>query len=118
MKKKIYIVSAYIATLPMFAFAATRDLNGLIELVIGYLNKALALLMGLAVVIFIWYIIKYFITPNDKRTEAAQYLLWSVIGFFVIFSMWGLVNILIGTFDLGSNNPASWGDIRNLFPSR
>jgi len=61
-------------------------------------------MMGIAVVMFVFYVIKYFMLPADNRTEAWQYVLWALVGFFVIFSMWGLVNILIGTFSL-DNNP-------------
>ena len=66
---------------------------------------------------FVWYVIQYFIQPNDKRAEGAQYVMWAVIGFFVILSMWGIVNILTNTFNLGNNNPSSWSSISNLFPT-
>lgn len=109
---------------PLVSWAATtQNLGSVIALIASYMNKILALLMGLAVVMFVWYVIKYFIlTGNDtKRAEAAQYVMWSLIGFFVILSMWGLVNILISTFNLGVNgtsnsNPASWGSLRSIFP--
>jgi hypothetical protein len=103
--------------LPLMAFASNKTLNDLVATAAGYLNEALALLMGLAVVMFVWYVIKYFIQPSEKaRSEGSQYVMWSVIGFFVIFSMWGIVNILISTFDLGSNSAGSWANMSNLFP--
>jgi hypothetical protein len=73
--------------------------------------------MGFAVVAFVFYVIKYFITANDKRSEAGQYIMYSMIGFFVILSMWGIVNILVNTFELDSNSPSSWSDIKQLFPT-
>jgi len=91
-------------------------LKSLIALVAGYFNDILALMMGLAVIMFVWYVIKYFIQPNDKRSEAGQYVMWSLIGFFVILSIWGLVNILINTFNLGTGSPTTWTSINNLFP--
>ena len=30
-------------------------------------------------------------------------MLWGLIGFFVMVSIWGLVNILTGTIQLGNN---------------
>ncbi len=85
--------------------------------VANYLNIALQLMMGLAVVFFVWYVIQYFIrsTESKGRGEAGQYILWSLIGFFVILSFWGLVNILTSTFALNTSAP-SWSSINALFP--
>ncbi|MFA6553943.1 MAG: hypothetical protein WCS89_00335 [Candidatus Paceibacterota bacterium] len=119
MKKIQYFVTGLAISLPFIASAQTQmKLSDLMAKLAGYLNQALALLMGFAVVVFVFYVIKYFIQPGDtKRVEAAQYLMWSLIGFFVILSLWGLVNILISTFDLGTSSPGSWASLRNLFPN-
>ncbi len=100
-------------------FAAGMTLRDLIYVLAGYLNDALGLLMGFAVLMFVWFIIKYFIIQSDdtKRAEAAKYLMWSLIGFFVILSLWGIINILVSSFYLGDNSPQSWTDIRSLFPN-
>ncbi len=118
MKRKIALVSVSAAVIPVFAFAATQTLSTLIALIIGYLNQALVLLIGLAVVTFAWYVFKYFIKPNENRDEAGKYVMYSLIGFFVMLSLWGLVNILQNTFGLGnaSNAPQSWTDLSHLFP--
>ena len=106
-------------SLPLIAFAqtatGTKDLNYVVGIVVKYLNVALELLMGIAVVMFVYYVIQYFMRPNDKRSEAWQYVLWALVGFFVIFSMWGLVNILKGTFNLDTN-PQSWTNYFDIFP--
>lgn len=90
----------------------------LIERVIGYLNQALFLLIALSIVVFVYYVFKYFIQPNEDRKQAGAYVMYSVIGFFVILSMWGLVNILQNTFGIGNSGYAhsSWSDISNIFP--
>ena len=106
-------------SLPLIAFAQTasgaKDLKYLVGVIVTYVNIALELMMGVAVVMFVFYVIKYFMLPADNRTEAWQYVLWALVGFFVIFSMWGLVNILIGTFSL-DNNPKSWSNYFDIFP--
>ena len=120
MIKKIFYTSVLtIGALPMVTFAAARTLNDLVYKIVGYLNQALVLLMGVAVVIFVWNIIKYFIRSDEDHKEAAPYVMWSVIGFFVILSFWGLVNILQNTFGLqnSNNKPYSWSEFSNLFPS-
>ena len=98
--------------------ATTNDLAGLIGVIMFYLQQFLLLLVGVAVVMFIYYIIKYFITPDAERKEAGTYLMYSILGFFIIFSFWGLVNILQNTFNLGnSTHPASWSSFFGLFPT-
>ena len=119
---KAYIQAGLIAlsaAAPFIAQAATqKKLSDIITLVAGYMNQALELLMGFAVLTFVFYVIRYFIMRSDdvKRSDAALYVMWSVVGFFVILSVWGLVNILISTFDLGSNSPGSLTNIQNIFP--
>ena len=97
-----------------------QTLATLIGQIIGYLNMILVLMMGLAIVMFVWYIIRYFIRPDADRKEAGSYLMYSIIGFFVILSFWGIVNILQGTFKLGNSSyqPASWSSFTHLFPSQ
>ena len=104
--------------LPFVAFASTNaTLKDIISLIAGYLNIILALMMGLAVVFFVFYVIQYFARPNDKRGEGATYVMWSLIGFFIIFSFWGVVNIFIQSFSLGSNTPGTWSDFTHIFPN-
>ncbi len=106
--------------IPSLAFAATtKTLRDIIAQLTDYLNDILFLLMGLAIVMFVWYIINYFIKPGAERKEAGEYVMYAVIGFFVILSFWGIVNILQNTFGLKNddNRPASWQSFNNLFPS-
>ena len=120
MNKFKYILTVAMAGLPFIALAeSNKTLKDLIGVLAVYMNDALALLMGFAVLAFVFYVIKYFIVQSDdtKRAEAAQYVMWSIIGFFAIFSLWGLVNILISTFDLGGGSPTSWTGLNRLFPN-
>lgn len=117
MKKARFIVPAVSLLLPGVAMATTNDLKGVISLIASYLNSALALIMGVAVVMFVFYVVRYFIQPSGvERAEAAKYLMWSLIGFFVILSFWGIVNILLQTFAFGQNNPSTWSNFFNIFP--
>ncbi len=120
-KKLITLLSLVSILAPAIAFAQTRsNLSSLVALVMGYLNQALFLIMGVAMVMFVFYVVKYFMKPGTDRAEAGSYILYSVIGFFVILSFWGIVNILQNTFGLGNANnaPQSWSNFQNLFPNR
>lgn len=119
-KKYLPTLAAFISMLsPMIAYAATnQDLKSIIATVADYLDLILKLLMGFAVLAFVWFVIRYFIMQADSenRAAAAQYVMWSLIGFFVILSLWGLVNILLTTFSLNDTNPSSLTNIQTLFP--
>ena len=94
-----------------------NSLCTVIKLIIGYLNQFLYLLMAFAIVVFIWYIIKYFIKPDSEKKEAGNYVMYSLIGFFVILSVWGIVRILMNTFGLSNvGNSPSVNEVQNLFP--
>ena len=121
MKKYASLMTRFIALAsPFMAYAASnKTLADVIGSIATYLDDILKLLMGFAVVVFVWYVIKYFIMQSDdtKRAAAASYVMWSLIGFFIILSLWGLVNILISTFNLGNNSPGSLTNIGNIFPN-
>lgn len=111
--KKITLLSSLltISLIPTITFAARKDLQYLVDLVMYYFTTAIYLILALAVLMFVWNVFKYFIKGGDDVTakkEAGLYVMWSVIGFFVILSFWGLVNIVIKTFDLDSEAPSSF----------
>jgi len=118
LKKIQYISIAAVALLPVSAFAQTKTLTTLAASIAGYMNQILALLVGFAVVAFVYFIIRYFIqSGKTDRAEAGKYVMWSMVGFFLVVSMWGVVNILISTFDLGTSSPSSWTSLKSLFPN-
>jgi hypothetical protein len=119
MKKIIKYSITLLSLSPLVVFGATKaTLSTLISKIVLYANNILLLLVGIAIVMFVFYVIKYFIKADSNRAEGGQYVMYSLIGFFVILSFWGLVNILQNTFDLGNdtNRPASWTSLLNLFP--
>lgn len=117
-KSLIYLSSSVMLMMPFITFASGKKLSDIITLFIGYLNQALFVLMGVAVIVFVYHIIKYFVLPNEDRKSAGNYVMYSVIGFFIVLSFWGLVNILQNTLDIrGDNQAPTWGSFSNLFPS-
>ena len=120
MKKYLQAAAIYTLTLAPFAASAATNqkLSDVISTIAGYLDSALKLVMGLAVLFFVWNVVRYFILKSDSanKAEAAQYVMWSLIGFFVILSLWGLVNILMSTFNLNNNTPGSLTNLPNIFP--
>lgn len=87
------------------AVSETRTLKDLASLFVNYLNIGIELIIALAVITFIWNVYLYFFTEKD-RAEAGKYVAYSVIGFFVILSMWGLVALLRNTINLPNQRPS------------
>lgn len=110
MKKYIYIISISILSLvsiPAFA-EAPKSFKALINdiFINGLMKPVVPLLIGLGVVVFIYgVLVLMFSEGGEKKEEGKQYMLWGIIGIFVMVSVWGLVNILIGTFGLDSAVP-------------
>lgn len=96
----------------------TTNLEDLLKVFAHYMDIGLQLLMGLAVLSFVWYIVKFFIRPSsDERKEAKQYVMWSILGFFIIISFWSFVRILGSSLGLNNNTATPWSEIsNNLFP--
>jgi len=74
--------------------------------VVGFINFVLVpLIMAIAFVAFLWGIFQYFIAGAanaEKRTEGQKFVMYSIIGFVLIFSIWGIVGLLMRSFGFGS----------------
>ncbi len=81
-----------------------KDLKWLIGLFISLLNRIMPLIFTLALVVFLWGALKFVRTESDEeRKTGREFMLWGIIGLFVMFSVWGLVNILVNTFSLDTS---------------
>ena len=83
---------------------------------IGILDLAVQVLIAAAVVLFLYGVVKYIASGEDetKRKEAKNYIIYGIVGLFVMVSVWGLVGILTGTF--GTNLDVTDIEIPNLIP--
>ncbi len=92
---------------PLTTFASTtNNLNDLVTLAVRYFNQAIYVIIAIAVVVFVWNIYNYFFKADvENKKDAGLYVMYSVIGFFIIISFWGLVNILSNTFNLNTAVP-------------
>ena len=106
MKKFAIAASAFL--LPVAAFAqGQRDVSSdnianLIAQVNAIINTIIPFLVGIAVLIIIWGVFNYISGAGDeeKRAQAKQYIVWGVVGVFIMLSVWGLVNVLVNSFAL------------------
>ncbi len=128
MKKKIAIAAATLVnlTLPLAAFAQFGTTTGVpaadcaggggvgithvICVVYGIIKIIIPVLILGAVAYFIWGIVQ-FIGSHDaeEKSQARNTMVHGIIGFAVILGLWGLVRILLNTFDLSGSNAAGPG---------
>lgn len=103
--KKLFIVGVLLAT-PMVA-GAISTVEGFVGRIIDVINNALVpLILALAFIVFIWGVFRYFISDTDEVKEKGRDLIvYGLVGFFVIISIWGIVNLLVNTFRLDNRAP-------------
>ena len=90
-----------------FAAGAVESINDLFNLTEEILGKLAPTLIAVAVIILLIGIINYIRAGDDeeKRTKGKNEMLYGIIGLFVMVSIWGLVAILSGTFNLSTDIP-------------
>ncbi|MSR78909.1 MAG: hypothetical protein EXS59_02065 [Candidatus Taylorbacteria bacterium] len=105
MLKKYLSSSVALSFLPAitFALAPTRDATdafSLIRILQNIVDAVIPFIIGLGILVLIYGIFNFISSAGDEeaRAGAKQLIIWGVIGIFVMVSVWGLVNILMGTF--------------------
>lgn len=68
----------------------------LVALLINILNSVVFALIPLALVLFMWGVVKYIYKGGGK--DSRTNMLWGLLALFVLFSVWGLVRIACNTF--------------------
>lgn len=109
MKKFIPAVAASVWALPLLAFAQVNSIQSAAAVITQIINNVLVpLIFAISFVVFIWGVFRFFIAGTEDaeaKTKAQHLMLYGVIGFFIMVSIWGLVGILLGTFNLNQNVP-------------
>jgi len=111
MKKALALLAAF--TLPLVSSAAVNNLSDAGSFIINTINNVLVpVLFAVAFIVFLWGAFNTFIlgaNSEEVKEKGKNLMLWGLIGFFVMVSIWGLVNILTGTVSFGNNAGPSSG---------
>ncbi len=117
MKKAVKIIAGAAWALPFMAFAQTVNttyLQSLIGSAKALLDQLVVFLIALAVVWFIWNVIRYAMSADeDAKDKAKNQMILGIISLAVIVSIWGLVAILQGLFGV---NTTGAGNVTRLLP--
>lgn len=115
MKKALAITSGTIAAfaIPLVSLAAVNNLSDAGSFIINTINNVLVpVLFAIAFIVFLWGAFYTFIlghSSEEVKEKGKNLMLWGLIGFFVMVSIWGLVNILTGTVSFGNNTGPTGG---------
>lgn len=76
----------------------------LANMILFVINSVLVpVIFALAFIVFLWGVFKKYIWSHgdpEAVKEGHQLILWGLIGFVVMISIWGLVNVVANTFNL------------------
>ncbi len=129
MLKKFFGISTTLSLLFVpFIVSAQTSFDVYVYNLIIPLRDVVPLLVGVAVVVFIWGVIKYLSSSEDptKKEGARRILVIGVVGIFVLVSLWGIVTIILTIFFGGvpgespffTEPPQPISDPGNLVPNQ
>ena len=100
---------------PVFALAAASDpgkLTGVklfVSNIIAFMNGTLVpFIFALGFLVFLWGMFKTFIlggANEEKQREGKQLILYTVIGFVLMISLWGIVKLIAAGIGLDDSGP-------------
>lgn len=83
-----------------------RTATQLLDQVTEVVELMIPILIGLALLVFLWGVFKYVFASDPKnKKEALPYITWGIISLFIMVSIWGIVFLLQGAF-LGNTDPS------------
>lgn len=104
------LVLIAIVALPIMASAALDSLDEGFRTIMALINSyIIPLIIGIGGLYFMWGVVQYVTAGDseDKKSAGRSMMIYGIIALFVMISVWGLVNLLSGTFDLEENLPSS-----------
>ena len=66
------------------------------------LNPLILLAFGVAFLVFSWGVFQFISsqTADAKRDEGKRKIFWGLFGMFIMFSAYGLIRLILGTFGI------------------
>ena len=115
MKKAFVLTSVALAAFaaPLVSLAALSNISDVGSFIINTINNVFVpVIFAIAFIVFVWGAFQTFIIgagSEDVKEKGKNLMLWGLIGFFVMVSVWGLVNLLTGSVSFGNTTGISGG---------
>lgn len=99
--------------LPLVTFAQFNEINDFLNDIQSFINGVLIpLIFGIALLVFTYGVFKYFILGGgneDDRKEGTKLMLYSIVGFVLMVSVFGIVNLIASGLGFSDDE-----DIQNI----
>lgn len=101
--QRVYIFSFLVLTAPHLALAQGTDpeevgtILDLIGRLAAIVNPLIAILTGFAILAFVRGVAVFIWQADneEKRAEGKKFMVWGIIGMFVLVAFWGIVRIIL-----------------------
>ncbi len=96
---------------PIFALAAGEmaGVSSFIMNILNFMNSVLIpAIFALAFIVFLWGMFKTFILGGgneEKQKEGKQLIMYSLLGFVIMVSFWGIVTLIVNGLNLPKPDP-------------
>jgi len=100
------LFTIFALTMPLFVHAQNIDV--LLYSIGRWVNNIAPILSGIALLVFFWGLVKFIFHAGDeeKRSEGKKFMMWAIIGIFVLVSIWGIIFFLSRSFGTGLGGSA------------
>jgi len=97
----------------LIPIAHAQTVGSIVDTIIDFLDSIIPILFLIATIVFLWGIILFITSGGDeeKRKEGRQYIIFGLIGLFVMVAIWGIVEVLVDFFDFGGIGAPSLPDL-------
>jgi hypothetical protein len=98
-----YLYALLVAAFPVVVAAQT--VQSTIGLVGSIVASLIPIIIGIAVLVFLWGVMKYVVAKDpEAQKEARSVILYGIIVLFVMVAIWGLVELLGDTLGISTDN--------------
>jgi len=73
-----------------------RSLNGFVDVVVGFINDLVVILMAASLLVFFWGMAMFILKAGDagEHKKGRDLMFWGIIVFFVMSSVWGIIRVI------------------------
>lgn len=68
-------------------------------LISNIVQPLIKLMFIVAILVFVWGVVEMIINASNdtKRSEGQKHIMWGLIGLFIMFAVYGILNLIVNT---------------------
>ena len=90
------LITGALLVLPSVTFAQLGGVQALAQSFGTLVTTLIPIVMGLAVLVFFWGLVKYISSTSDEssKLDGKNLMIWGIVALFIMVAIWGIVNFL------------------------